>query len=69
MSDAPSIRISDHALLRYLERRRGLDREAIEAEILTDQLIEQVRVLGGTGKFVSDGRRVVINNYVIVTIF
>ncbi len=30
-------RITDHAVLRYLERVRGMDIEAIRAEILTDE--------------------------------
>ena len=63
------LRVSDHAVLRYLEREKGLDREATEAEILTDQLAAQVRALGGTGRFVSDGRRVIVEDYVIKTLY
>jgi len=62
------LHVSDHALLRYLERAKGLDREAVEAEILTDELVYQVRILGGTGKFVSEGRRVVVEDFTVVTI-
>lgn len=65
----PPIRVSDHAVLRYLERAKGLDREAIEAEILTDQLVGQVRILGGTGHFVSDGRRIICKDYTVKTIY
>lgn len=65
----PELRVSDHALLRYLERAKGLDREAVEAEILTNELVYQVRTLGGTGRFVSEGRRVHVEDYVVVTIY
>lgn len=65
----PPLQVSDHALVRYLERVKGLDREAIEAEMITDDLVEQVRVLGGNGKFVSEGRRVIIRDFLIVTIY
>jgi hypothetical protein len=65
----PRIVVTDHALVRYLERVKGLDREAVEAEMLTDDLVEQVRVLGGTGRFVSEGRRVIVKEHHVLTIY
>lgn len=34
---APDVRVSDHAVLRYLERKYGMDIDALRAEILTPQ--------------------------------
>ena len=43
--------ISEHAILRYLERHKGLDIEAIKKEILPEKISELVVELGGKGKF------------------
>jgi hypothetical protein len=67
--ETPQIDVSDHALVRYLERAKGLDRDALVAEILTDELVHQIAVLGGTGKFVSEGRRIVVVDYTVRTIY
>jgi len=54
--------ITDHALIRYLERKLGLDMDVIRAEILTDDLIAAAATLGGKctyGKFVIKDNTVV----------
>ena len=64
------IKVSDHAAVRYLERMRGLDRPALDAEIITDELQGLVDRLGGTGKFPlkDSGFGVVMRDYTIVTV-
>ncbi len=63
--------ISEHALLRYLERIRGVDLEAIKAEMLTKDakgFLEQfstcsLPVENGTGRF-----RLKVVDHVVVTV-
>jgi predicted nucleic acid-binding Zn-ribbon protein len=63
------IKVTEHAILRYLERVEGLDLKAIEEKIITDQIRELVRELGGSGEFPSnEGFLVRMKNYTIITI-
>lgn len=48
-----ALRLSDHALLRYLERVKGLDLDALRAEMLSKTLEDKIIALG-TGEFPSD---------------
>lgn len=63
--------VSDHAVLRYLERVKGLDIKALRQEILTDEL-KSLHTRLGNGKYPietgSDKGRAVINNNIIVTV-
>jgi len=63
-----AIRVSDHAVLRYLERKAGLDVEAIRKSILESDLPAMVGALGGSGKFPINGYQVVLKDYTVVTI-
>lgn len=44
------LRVSDHALVRYLERRLGLDMDVIRAEILDDDFLAAFKMSNGTFK-------------------
>jgi predicted nuclease with TOPRIM domain len=68
LDEDKNLRISEHAILRYLERVKGMDIEAIENEILTDTLKELVEKLGGNGSYPNNGFQVRIKNYTITTI-
>lgn len=63
-----NIIVSEHAILRYLERSKGVDIEVIKNEILT----ESTRLLilkMGNGKYpVGQGLRVCVKNNTIVSI-
>lgn len=60
--------LSEHAILRYLERSLKIDLKDIEAEIITDNLRTQHRMLGN-GKYpIGNGCKAVIRDNVIVTI-
>lgn len=60
--------VSEHAILRYLERTLGLDLKMIENEILTDDVVKQYKVLGN-GKYpMGNGYKAVIKDNVVLTI-
>lgn len=61
--------VSDHAIVRYMERELDLDIQALKNTILTDELIAQMKTLGGNGKFKSGKLTIVIQNYLIKTIY
>lgn len=66
-SDNPSV--SDHAIVRYLERVKGLNIKDIEKEILTDDVIKLINVLGISGTYPSKGGfSIVMKNNNVVTI-
>lgn len=62
------IRVSDHALVRYLERVEGVDFTAVKQKIVNENLMNVVNTLGGNGKFPQDGYTVVMQKNIIVTI-
>jgi hypothetical protein len=59
--------VSEHAILRYLERVKGVDIAAIQAEILSADVIEQIKVIG-SGKFPQDGYHVVVRKGTVITV-
>jgi hypothetical protein len=63
------IEVSDHAIIRYLERIKGVDFEILKKEIVDDSMMKFINKLGGSGKFPkSDDFEVVVRNYKIITI-
>jgi hypothetical protein len=58
MSD-PTIEISDHAVLRLLERRYGLNSELFRDEIRRDF---------ARGEFTHDGLQIIVRDFRIVTV-
>lgn len=63
-----SARLTEHAVVRYLERVEGLDIEAVKARILTPEAIVTIEEIGGTGKFASNGVLYVVSQGKILTI-
>lgn len=61
--------ISDHAVLRYLERVKGIDIEAVKKEMLTDGLLHLINVLGGTGQYPNQHLTYVFKNYNLITVY
>lgn len=62
------IKVSDHAVLRYLERVLGLNLDDVRAEILSSGVEAQIRQLG-SGKYpLKGGGKAVVNGNVIVTV-
>ncbi len=63
-----NIIISEHAILRYLERVKKIDLELLCAEILTKEVIENYQKLGD-GKYpINDEYKVVIKDNVVLTV-
>jgi hypothetical protein len=58
--------VTDHALLRYLERVRGLDVEALKEEILTPGIVAAVKA--GATAVKLNGITLVVANGRIVTV-
>ena len=63
---SPEPRCSEHALLRYIERTRNIDIEAIRAEIMTPGIVEALR--SGVTAVTVRGVRMVCKEGVIVTV-
>lgn len=68
IDDTTQIKVSEHAMLRYLERVHGLDLKNAEETIVTDKLKSMVDTLGGSGTYPIDGFQVVMKNYTITTV-
>jgi hypothetical protein len=66
------VQVSDHAVVRYLERRLGLDLDAVRAEIAPPDTHAAVRALGGSGDFPVTGKHgahtLVVKDHVVVTV-
>lgn len=68
LSKNKNIKISEHALIRYFERVKGYDIDEIEKEILNDDILKMVEVLGGNGKYPNKDYSVVIKDFTVTTI-
>lgn len=64
----PAHMVTDHALVRYLERIMGLDVEAIRETILTPAQKQQVRDVRECKLPLGGGHTAVVVNSVVVTI-
>lgn len=63
------LRVSEHALLRYVERVKGIDLAEIEKEILDEDLSKWTEKLGGNGQYPHQkGYQRVLVNYTVTTI-
>jgi len=61
--------ITDHAIVRFLERVKGIDRKQVENEILTPEILRLINQLGGNGTYPGkDGFSVCMKNGVVKTI-
>lgn len=61
--------VSEHAILRYLERVENLDVERVRAEILNESVMKFVNQFGGNGTFPHEkGFQIVMKNNMVVTI-
>lgn len=60
-------RLSDHALLRYLERVKGVDVKAVRQEIMSRSVIEAIQ--GGATAVIINGRKMPVSSAgVIITV-
>ena len=63
------ILISGHALIRYLERVKGIDMRAIEDEIAPQDTLKLVKAMGDGIYPVSGSHRIVVKNGTVITIY
>lgn len=68
LTGKPGIKVSEHCLLRYLERVKGIDIHELEREILCEQVLGLVESLGVNGTFPAAGFSVVLKNGTAITI-
>ncbi len=63
-----TLRVSEHALVRYFERVEGFDLNKIRDKILSPYIVNMVNTLGNTGTYPLDEYRLVIKDKVVTTI-
>ena len=65
---APAIepKVTDHALLRYIERVKGFDVESLKKEILTDAVLNGMKL--GASSVKTNGMKLVLKGNAVVTI-
>lgn len=68
LKEVKTLRISEHAILRYLERIKNLNIKDIEEDILSSDVKNLVKVLGGSGSYPNKDYKVIIKDYVVTTI-
>ncbi len=59
--------VSEHAILRYLERVQGINIEEIKKKILPVEVETKIRTIGN-GSFPAETHRIKVQNGVVVTI-
>ena len=60
------VRVSDHALIRYLERKFNMDIESIRAEILTPDRIATIKA--GAKQIAANGIKFVVKDQTVTTV-
>jgi len=65
ISDEPQI--TEHALLRYIQRIKGVDIEEIKKEIMTDKNKAMIETLG-SGTFKLNGIKMIVKDKTIITL-
>ena len=68
LNNNTNVKISEHAIIRYMERVKGLDVTEIEKEILTDEVLSLIEKLGGNGKYPVKDFQIVMKDYTVTTI-
>lgn len=62
----PEVRISDHAIVRYMERVYGLDLDALRREMLTPDREHMIRM--GAKKIKAGDHVFIVENSVVITV-
>lgn len=63
-----SVKVSEHAIVRYFERVKGFNISEIEKDILTDEVLTLVEQLGGTGTYPNKDFKVLMKGHTVTTI-
>ncbi|MEW6732137.1 MAG: hypothetical protein AB1489_12485 [Acidobacteriota bacterium] len=65
---SPEPIVSEHALLRYLERVKGIDLHAIKREILTEQIVAAINQVGSCKISNGNGIKFVVKDRTIISV-
>lgn len=65
---SPVAMVSDHALLRYLERVKGVDIDALRAEILGEGRQEMIQKMMSCKLPIGGGAKLIVQQRVVVTV-
>ena len=69
LSSDKELKVSEHAIIRYLERVKGVNIEEIESEILSDRIKGFIDRLGENGTYPHEnGYSLVIKNFTVVSV-
>ena len=68
LDNTKTLKVSEHAILRYFERVKGFDLQEIEQDILCEKVVSLISKLGGSGTYPGEGFSVVMKNNTVVTI-
>ena len=60
--------VTEHAMVRYLERIMGADMVELKKTIMPDRIKAQIEKLGGTGSFPVGDFTVIVKNYAVTTV-
>lgn len=63
-----SVKVSEHAIVRYFERVKGFNISDIEKDILTEEVLNLVEQLGGTGTYPNKDFKVLMKGNTVTTI-
>lgn len=68
LSKDTTVKVSEHAIVRYFERVKGYNIAEIEKDILSDEVLNLINQLGENGKFPNKEFHVVLKNNTVTTI-
>lgn len=60
--------ISEHAIIRYLERALNIDINKLESELIPDKVKKQITILGNGTYPIGDSRKIVVKDNTIITV-
>ena len=64
-----NLTVTDHALLRYMQRLSGLDIDSLKESLITEKLTLQVQTLGDGEYGLPQGGKAIIRDSKIITIY
>lgn len=62
------INVSDHAVLRYIERVLGMDIEALKESIVDDDMARKINAMGNGNYGIRDGYKLIVRENVVLTV-
>lgn len=60
--------ISEHAIIRYLERVLDIDINKLESELIPDKVRKQIAILGNGTYSIGDSHKIVVKDNTIITV-